>query len=196
MAGNDQTVDEDSIITFDGTHSLNSTEIIHYTWTFRDVTLQTLSGAQTQYTFSHPGSYIISLNITDSAGNFDTDSFTLNVRDITNPQAQSGNDQQVAVHTPVTFNASGSSDNVGIMSYIWDFGDGQSGADVAVSHTYSIPGNYTVTLTVIDAAGNSDTDALTIILEAQQELQAWMVIVIGGMILAIIAAVYLIKLKS
>jgi hypothetical protein len=54
------------------------------------------------------------------------------------------------------FDASGSSDNVGIASYIWKFGDGNTTSGVAMIHTY-VPGNYTVSLSVIDFAGNNAT---------------------------------------
>lgn len=37
----------------------------------------------------------------------------------------------------------------------WDFGDGQSASGAAVKHTYSSGGDYTVTITGTDAAGNT-----------------------------------------
>jgi len=41
-------------------------------------------------------------------------------------------------------------------SWIWDFGDGSStSTEQNPTHTYTKPGNYTVTLTAINAAGNS-----------------------------------------
>jgi lysophospholipase L1-like esterase len=52
-----------------------------------------------------------------------------------------------------TFNASGSSDDHGISSYGWTFGDGGSGSGVMAAHTYGADGTYPVTLTVTDTAG-------------------------------------------
>ena len=40
----------------------------------------------------------------------------------------------------------------------WDFGDGTTSTLTSPSHTYSEPGLYTVTLTIRDAAGNTDTE--------------------------------------
>jgi serine protease len=55
------------------------------------------------------------------------------------------------------FNASGSTDDGGITSYAWSFGDGSSGSGVAASHTYAAGGSYAVTLTVTDAGGLTGT---------------------------------------
>lgn len=63
------------------------------------------------------------------------------------------------VKIPVTFDGSGSNDSDGeIASYDWDFGDGNSGTGVSSTNIYTNPGNYTVTLTVTDDGGKTDTD--------------------------------------
>jgi len=50
-----------------------------------------------------------------------------------------------------------------IVSYDWDFGDGTLGSGVTVSHAYTAAGNYTVTLTVTDDEGATDTDTVFVI---------------------------------
>ncbi|MDK2876426.1 MAG: hypothetical protein PWQ22_836 [Archaeoglobaceae archaeon] len=65
----------------------------------------------------------------------------------------------------VTFNASSSYDPDGsIVSYEWDFGDGSKASGKIVNHTFSSAGNYTVTLTVRDNAGltNSTSKQITV----------------------------------
>ena len=58
----------------------------------------------------------------------------------------------------INFDASGSYDPDGtIVSYEWDFGDGDTATGVTTSHAYSSAGMYTVTLTVTDDDGNTDT---------------------------------------
>ena len=58
----------------------------------------------------------------------------------------------------IDFNASDSYDSDGtIVSYDWDFGDGQSGAGAIVSHAYTDNGTYPVTLTVTDDRGATDS---------------------------------------
>ena len=64
----------------------------------------------------------------------------------------------------VTFSGSSSSDPDGtIVSYDWNFGDGSAGAGASVSRAYTA-GTYTVTLTVMDNAGatNSATQTITV----------------------------------
>ena len=57
----------------------------------------------------------------------------------------------------VTFDGSSSSDSDGtIVSYAWNFGDGQLGSGAAINHTYSAPGQYTARLTVTDNEGKVD----------------------------------------
>ena len=49
------------------------------------------------------------------------------------------------------FDSSGSYDPDGtIVSYDWDFGDGNSGSGMVISHTYAVAGTYTVILAVTD----------------------------------------------
>ncbi|WP_028986261.1 S8 family serine peptidase [Thermicanus aegyptius] len=59
---------------------------------------------------------------------------------------------------PTTFDASQSRDVDGtIVSYSWDFGDGGTAGGANVSHRFTAPGTYTVTLTVTDNDGATDT---------------------------------------
>lgn len=61
---------------------------------------------------------------------------------------------QARVGEAITFNASSSSDPDGqIVSYLWQFGDGQTSNQAVVTRSYAQPGSYTVTLTVTDNQG-------------------------------------------
>jgi PKD repeat protein len=59
--------------------------------------------------------------------------------------------------------ANTSTDDLGIASSVWDFGDGTSAPE---SHQYAAAGIYTVTLTVADAAGLTDTEVQSITVTA------------------------------
>jgi serine protease len=56
-----------------------------------------------------------------------------------------------------TFNGTTSTDDWGISSYSWNFGDGTSGSGATVTKTYSKGGTRTVTLTVTDNASPGQT---------------------------------------
>jgi serine protease len=56
-----------------------------------------------------------------------------------------------------SFNGSSSTDDNGISSYSWTFGDGTTGSGATVSKTYSAAGTYSVTLTVRDTINQSGT---------------------------------------
>jgi len=161
-AGLDQTVNEDTAMKFDGSGSSDNIGIVGYAWTFMDVTPQTLTSVNPTYTFATPGVYTATLKVRDAAGNYATDTTLITVLDVTAPIADAGDNQTVTEGTPVNFNANSSSDNIDIVTYEWDFGDGTYETGETVTHTYTGPGNYTVTLTVKDAAGNSETDSINI----------------------------------
>src|SRR5699024_2369283 len=56
------------------------------------------------------------------------------------------------------FDGAGSQDPDGsIASYEWDFGDGDTASGASAEHTYDAAGDYTVTLTVTDDRGATDT---------------------------------------
>ncbi|UCH88052.1 MAG: PKD domain-containing protein, partial [Thermoplasmata archaeon] len=75
------------------------------------------------------------------------------------PVADAGSDQTVMVEETVYLDGSGSYDVDGtIESYIWDFGDTNSGSGETTTHAYTAVGIYTVTLTVTDNGGATDTD--------------------------------------
>jgi len=62
-----------------------------------------------------------------------------------------------------TFRGAGSSDPDGtIVSWVWDFGDGTFGSGETVTNSYGANGTYTVTLTVTDDGGLSDTAVKTV----------------------------------
>jgi PKD repeat protein/outer membrane protein assembly factor BamB len=180
-------------VNFDASASMDPDgTITSYAWNFGDG--NTGTGKTTSHAYEAVARYTVTLTVTDNDGLTDTDTKGFDVYagepngdDGTPPVADSGNDQTVEAGTTVTFNGGGSSDNEGIASYEWNFGDGTTGTGVVATHTYTKEGTYTVTLTVTDAAGNSDKDTIKITVgeasarEAAAPFPLWILApVIGG----------------
>ena len=65
----------------------------------------------------------------------------------------------------VTLNGSGSSDPDGnSLTYVWDFGDGNTSTDQNPTHVYDANGTYIVTLIVNDGEADSDPDTANVII--------------------------------
>lgn len=74
---------------------------------------------------------------------------------------------RVGPGVPVVFDASASVDPDGtIVSYSWDFGDGEVGSGAVTTHAYSASGTYPVTLTVVDDESNQDVAIGSIIVNS------------------------------
>jgi len=81
----------------------------------------------------------------------------------------------------VQFDGSRSTDDVRVDSYLWDFGDGNSGAGVRVGHQYTTPGTYTAELVVVDDENVTSTaDAVTIVVGVNQAPTARMTFLSGS----------------
>jgi parallel beta-helix repeat protein len=108
------------------------------------------------------GTKTVYVQFMDNAGLISQSYLHTILLDTTPPIANAGPDQTVNVGETVSFDAGASTDNIGIASFTWDFGDGTTGTGETTTHTYTKPGSYTVTLTVTDLAGNTAQDTITI----------------------------------
>ncbi len=165
-AGEDQTVDMGATATLDGTGSSDNVGIAKYNWTFvYDGETLSLEGDVVEFTFALPGVYVVTLNVTDRAGNGDEDTMTVTVLDTEAPLADAGDDVTIVATETVTFDGTGSTDNVGIEGHMWTFehaGKDQRLEGETVVFAFTKLGDFTVTLTVTDAAGNSANDTMVV----------------------------------
>jgi PKD repeat protein len=104
------------------------------------------------------GAYTVTGTVTGPSGN-------------TPPVAHStASTQQGPAPLLVNFDGTASFDLDGnIVSHTWNFGDGATGTGATVSHTYTIPGTYTATLTVIDNLGAIASSSLQIQVQPQSD---------------------------
>jgi PKD repeat protein len=160
------------LVSFDASDSYDSDGSIRsYSWDFGDGT--TATGVTTSHTFTTTTvqTFTITLTVTDDAGATATSTQTIEVF----PAGSPGNNPPTARFTvdpsygnaplTVVFDASLSSDVDGTIAlYAWDFGDGTTGSGETISHTFTAAAttNYTVTLTVTDDDGTSNTTSSVI----------------------------------
>ena len=127
-----------------------------WSWTFGDN--GTSAERTPSRTFASPGSYTVTLTVTDNRGGTDQHSAVVTV-----PTGAPANAPPSASFTSTctglgcTF-TDGSSDSDGtVTSWSWNFGDNTTSTDRNPSHTYATAGTYTVTLVATDNGGATAT---------------------------------------
>ncbi len=122
-----------------------------YAWNFGDG--ETSTEANPKHTYATMGSFNPSLTMTDAKGNTSLASMpaiTVNCP----PMSASASGDATSGTAPFTVNFRGLADGgCAPFTYAWDFGDGTTSADQNPSHSYSIQGTFTTTLTITDAKG-------------------------------------------
>lgn len=120
------------------------------------------------HVYATAGIYTATVTVTDIAGEAVTQSITINVfHHFDRPIARfMSSDLNGYVGQPLGFDASFSTDpKNNIVSYSWDFGDGSpKGSGQLISRDYTATGTYTITLTVIDGEGLTDTTTITMVI--------------------------------
>jgi len=133
----------------------NPRRIVGYNWDLGDGALK--EGVLIQHTYQLPGTYTVTLIVTDDAGRKGVVSQTLTVADLNNPVASftvsSSSPSQGAC---LVFNAKASTVPNGrtIVSYQWNFGDNKPDQTGDITtHSFDEPGIFSVLLTVTDNTG-------------------------------------------
>ncbi len=123
-------------------------------WEFGDGT-GVVSGREVQHTFTRPGEYSVILRVVGSSGIHRT-STTVRVLNNAPVASFSFYPRDPFEGETVSFDGSESYDPDGrIVRWSWDFGDGNTaeGELEFAEHEYTLPGSYTVRLTVEDELG-------------------------------------------
>jgi PKD repeat protein len=142
--------------------------ITDYSWNFGDGTPvdDTGDSADATHAFASPGIYTVALTTTDDLGVSTTATRQVTV-DTPAAAVTISPATVVAPGTAVSFDATGSTDPEGtIIDYSWSFGDGtpidDAGTSTSIQRAYATRGTYTVTLTVTNNFGQTNTTTHTI----------------------------------
>ena len=152
-------------VEFDASSSFdNDGNIVDYAWDFGDG--NTTTGITTSHIFEEVGTYTVTLTVTDNEGLMD---ITQEIFEVLPPPIAPEaifvmmNTPEGAAPFTIMLSATESSDEDGvIVSYFWDFGDGITAFGLNAIHTYPMPGEYQVSLTVTDSQGLTDEYTETI----------------------------------
>jgi len=175
---------ENQTILFDASSStaegFNDT-IIRYEWDFGDGTPRVIKEGNytnppdptVEHRYLNAGQYMVTLNVTDNEGLWSVTIKPVAVYPEFGPVANfTYTPTTPLVNQTITFNASscqlGWSKTLGdyspIINYHWNFSDGTviDTAQPSITHNYTCPGNYTVTLTITDSVGRTDKTSILI----------------------------------
>jgi PKD repeat protein len=152
------TVGTDVIFDSTGSSDPDGT-IVSYLWDFGDGFTGT--GPMPGHAYAADGTYVITLSVTDDAGDMGMDQTTATISLANQAPVANANGPYTGTEgIAVSFDATGSTDLDGsIVAYDWDFGDGASGTGATPSHIYATASTYDVTLVVTDNEGATGTDA-------------------------------------
>ena len=146
-------------VTFTDTSTDTDGNITSWSWDFGDGNTSTEQNPEHTYGEDNK-TYTVTLTVTDDDGDTDeaTDTVTIGTPNVA-PEA--GFDY-VATNLSVNFTDNSTDSDGTIVSYLWDFGDGNTSNETNPTHEYATADTYTVTLTVTDDDGATDTETTEI----------------------------------
>ncbi|MEA3476917.1 MAG: PKD domain-containing protein [Bacteroidota bacterium] len=136
-------------LTFNGS---STTPIIDWDWDFGDGNVA--NGQNVTHTYPAPGTYTVSLIVLSENSCLDTAYHQVVIDALPTTDFTISPNDTSCVGEVVSFDGTGSAD---IISWDWDFGDGNIASGQNVTHTYTSAGTYSISLIVANANGCLDT---------------------------------------
>ena len=151
---------------FDGSASTTSDgNIVSYEWDFGDETSPTITSATVSHKYENVGTYTVTLKVLTNEDESGETTHTVYVREVPLTSCFTPSRRSGIVPLTVSFDTKCSTGAV--TSYSWDFGDGEVSDSRKPSHTFEFPGEYTITLEVIDDKNNVNKKTDTIVVEEE-----------------------------
>ena len=144
-------------VTFTDTSVGNCREITEWYWDLGDGSHEAMN-QQVVHTYTLGGTYTIKLEVVNILGQRNTVEkvITVDGPQLENPAV--GFNYNSADNITFTFSDTSKTSNGNMVERYWDLGDGTHMAvDAQITHAYSVGGNYTVKLEVVDELGLRDT---------------------------------------
>jgi gliding motility-associated-like protein len=140
----------------DTSRSVSGDPIVSWSWNFGDGASSTRSGTVT-HVYASPGDYNVQLTVKDSLGCYTTTQFYAEPVSVNGPQASFNVPQGTVLPqgTTVQFNNTSNTYGTSNVTWLWNFGDGQTSSSWYPSHVYPNPGVYVVTLTASDGGASA-----------------------------------------
>ena len=179
-AGEDVNIYLGQEVLLDGSASFDpdGDTIVSYTWNLElapagsGAALSPADAVNTSFTPDVVGEYVVSLVVSDGIDTSLADEIFIHVIENLAPTAViSASTLSGQAPLTVFFSGENSTDpENGVLSYHWDFGTGGAGSGLSTAQfTYTVPGTYTIVLTVKDDFGNIGEDAVDITVSAFNE---------------------------
>jgi PKD repeat protein len=131
------------------TASVTAGSGVSYVWNFGDG--NTATGATVTHSYASVGSYTARVTATNSAGSVvATTPVTITDVPISGLSATNSSPTQLGNATAFTASVTAGSG----VSYVWNFGDGNTATGATVAHSYASVGSYTARVTATNSAGS------------------------------------------
>jgi PKD repeat protein len=159
-------------VTFTSRSQPGSSAIVNYAWDLSGAPRTTggTQGSSVTTVYNTPGTYTVSLTVTDKNGLRDTASKQIQILPAAPvlPTPVIVAPREAMAGQAVTFDGSQSRPGNGgdIVSYEWRFGDGGTARGAVVQHVYGQPGGFEVVLIVTDASGRLNNTLQSILVKA------------------------------
>jgi PKD repeat protein len=147
-------------VTSQGTADPNTGDVITYSWNWGDGTALSTGASPAAHVYAAAGNYTITLTTTDGWGKAASTTRDVSLSEPAGNTAPTATfTASCAAFTVCQTNSAGTADAEGdAIRYSWNWGDLTAVSTTAnPSHTYSVPGTYTIVLTVTDVWGKSST---------------------------------------